>query len=475
MKKSDIRDTLVNIIESRPGPGIDNINIKAIKRNNLEKVYVDLAYDVLKKSKPYSFSKYKQFLRNKGKDKPPRIISIPTIRDRLILRCLHDYYLDFIDRPKANDIISSIYHDLLSNKFDSCIKLDITNFYGSIDISLLCNDLRNEKVKNNIVSLIDNALSTITIDQINNRKSTKKLKDIKIGVPQGIIISNCLGELYLKDFDQYFMKDIGIKYYRFVDDILILYNKKNTNPDVLIDEISNKLKAKNLELNKEKTELHSTTDTIDFLGYRFERRIITVKKEVIYSKEKQLERMVFDTVRASNKRIYNNLDLLTWKLNNLIAGFISGGMVYGWVQVYKLINDVQVFYKLDATLRKVFKRAGIAMPGTIKHFSKAYMCLSNKNTSYCVNFDKEYGTIKKKRELLVKLLGIKSSTKAAEVNDLFRMLVRKTIYDAEKDLDFKYQIHWFIIEMDINFTINYKNDDIKYLKDQYSAIKENSD
>lgn len=441
MKKAQVSKVLDSILKSKPGPGIDNINVGCIKRNKLQKQYIDIAYQVLRGKKDFSFSKYKQILKVKGREKYPRVISVPTIRDRLILKCVHDEHLNIIKRPKFNEIISNINLYLVSHKFDSYISFDISKFYDSIDIDILLKKLKDEKINKNIIDIIEKAVLTGTFEQSTNRKVFGKTKIERTGVPQGIIISNALGELYLKDFDQYFNKKKTIKFFRFVDDIIILFDSKIDNKKDLENEIKFKLSEILLHLNETKTKSGPTTEEISFLGYVFLENKITVKKETIYAKEKQIERLVFDTIRAKNKKVKCNMDLLLWKLNNNIAGFVSGEKIYGWVQVYRLVNDETIFYKLDATLRKIFKRAGVKMPDGLKHFSKAHYYLSKGDISYSINFDKLYHTTTQKRDLLIKLFSISKGTKAVVVNDLFRMLVTKTIYDAEKDLDFKYEIH----------------------------------
>lgn len=437
MTKKKIKDIWKEIIDGKCTPGIDRLNLNYIQKNGLEKKYINLVYDGLINNKPYVFSKYKQLLKTKGRGKEPRVISIPTIRDRLMLSCLLNK-IKFIYRPKVNDIVAGINSELNKGLYDSYLKLDITKFYDSINIPILISKL-SEKLDKNTCDLIGNALLTNTVDEKNNTKSIPRVKSKRIGIPQGIIISNSLGEFYLKEFDHFMNTQKNIKYFRFVDDILIFYKSKEITKESILELASKEIKKCKLKFNKSKTESGLVSSPFEFLGYEFERDVIRPKKDSIRIQEKKIERIIFDFKNCTNSRM-RRTELLKWKLDVNIRGFISQTRVYGWTQVYRKTNDLEVFYKMDWLVRKLLKRAGFEKKIFTSSYAKSYLYLTNNNQSYAINFDKKYKTISQKRTLLRKLFKVPAGLRSDVVTGLFNALVSKTIYDVERDLDFKYSL-----------------------------------
>lgn len=72
-------------IKNKPAVGLDKLN------NHTFSNRLDNEIDVIHRkieNKTYHFTTYKQKLISKGANKPPRCISIPTIRDRITLKVL---------------------------------------------------------------------------------------------------------------------------------------------------------------------------------------------------------------------------------------------------------------------------------------------------------------------------------------------------------------------------------------------------
>ena len=86
---------------------IDNIQTKCLQGN-------------------YRFSPYLENLKSKGKDKKPRVISIPTVRDRIVLLALKELLVKIFPEcvPKKlpntyiNEIKNLIYQNLHNNILD---------------------------------------------------------------------------------------------------------------------------------------------------------------------------------------------------------------------------------------------------------------------------------------------------------------------------------------------------------------------
>jgi len=118
-----------HIVYSR-ATGIDNLDQYAFRAQLDEQVKI-LSRKTLAGN--YQFTKYKLKLVSKGRNKVPREISIPTVRDRIALRSLCNFltevYQDSIKFQLPQSIVKRVKHDLKAGRYDACIKLDVTNFY----------------------------------------------------------------------------------------------------------------------------------------------------------------------------------------------------------------------------------------------------------------------------------------------------------------------------------------------------------
>lgn len=169
----------------------------------------------------YKFTSYKGTLIHKGINKVPRMIVMPTIRDKLVLIVLKEYLAEQYQEvkiPLVQCIIQDIKKDI--NNFNSYVKIDIKDFYGSINQEILLRklkgiDIRAEKL---IKRCIENEIICYPFG---------KMSYVETGIPQGLPISNILAEIYLSEIDRNHKENKNYRYYRYVDDIFILCNKKD--------------------------------------------------------------------------------------------------------------------------------------------------------------------------------------------------------------------------------------------------------
>lgn len=131
------------------------------------------------------------------------------------------------------------------NENNYYLKLDIKSFYTNINQNILYDKIiklipyKDSRLKEFINSLIKRH-----IPYVNNGK----------GLPQGSLTSGFLANLYLDDFDKYFISKTNDGYMRYVDDIFI-FGKTEEQIKELGKEAENKLKDLYLEINKEKTSM----------------------------------------------------------------------------------------------------------------------------------------------------------------------------------------------------------------------------
>lgn len=439
IKKEQIQDISKRLKEGQMPPGIDKINkYQYVLR---EDEYIDIVLKGINSGK-YQFSKYKQLLKLKDANSYPRQISIPVLRDKLMLKVVDEHYLKPLlgERKHVREIVEGVNKDIQSKKYDEFIKIDIEKFFDSIDLRILLAKLKESSVNVNIVKIIEKALKTVTVDIKQNSKNLDRLDEtIVSGVKQGITISNSLAEIYLLDFDKKFNNMEGIKYYRFVDDILILYNSKNITKATILNEIKTELELLKLreKITKRLIGKLEKTDFM-FLGYLFKNNKISIAPGILHKKEKQIERVIFDFKNLRKKR---PIEYLQWKLDLEIKGFVSNGKFYGWLKVYQSLTDLSLLYHLNDVVKKLLARAGYKDKINPISFIKSYHSIRARKADGVVNFDSRYKNVSQKEKFLNDTLSIKTDNLEDEViENIFNDAVRKLIFEFERDLDFKYGI-----------------------------------
>lgn len=91
----------------------------------------------------YKFSPYLEKLILKGKDKFPRILSVPSMRDRMVLGALNKYLQDTfpeaVNHEVPNQYIKEVSDFLAEHSKDKLyfLKTDIKGFYDNIDLNTL--------------------------------------------------------------------------------------------------------------------------------------------------------------------------------------------------------------------------------------------------------------------------------------------------------------------------------------------------
>jgi len=250
--KKNIKKVFEEDIRNKPSVGIDGITITTFEKK------LDNEMDTINRkvlNKTYNFSFYKEKLISKGRGKPPRVISIPTIRDKIVLKSIFNTLSEIFYLELSNEIvhttIDNIIQDIKSKKYDSFIKLDMENFYPSLNHDMLLKKIRKKTRKKEFINLLENAIKQETVHKSNPNK--KKYQSLK-GVPQGLSISSILASIYLIKLDDMNKNGKNYKYYRYVDDILILCN---SNDIAMIYENIEK-KAKKLSLTIQGTSKNNS-------------------------------------------------------------------------------------------------------------------------------------------------------------------------------------------------------------------------
>lgn len=344
----------------------------------------------------YKFSPYLELLRSKGREKFPRILAIPTVRDRIVLcalkEILFEIFSDAVQRELANTYIYNI-SDYMKDKDPSNVgifRADIQDFYPSIDRSILMKILNSRIKSNKILTLIKRAIETPIVPQNYRKIDFDKYLEDK-GIPQGLSVSNILASIYLIEVDK-FMK--SYTYFRYVDDILIFTTKCELTKAE--EDLKTKIKELKLSFNDDKTSSIMGNEEFEYLGYRFAFPKVTVRQSPV-------ERFLNSITAKFSKYIHTrNIRLKKFDkdqlkrmfilgINEKITGAISGDKRYGWIFYFSAINDLSVLHKLDKIVASLFGRLvdfNESPPADLKKLSRAYYEAKYSPTSgYTYNYN----------------------------------------------------------------------------------------
>lgn len=380
----------------------------------------------------YRFTTYKQKLISKGAHRLPRPLSIPTLRDRLTLRVLNDLITEvFRDarlwRPHV--FIKNIRTALLSHAEGlSFVRIDIENFYPTIDHQKMLRKLRQQVRKPQLVHLVHAAILN----------ATSGTTPTGCGIPQGLSISNILASIYLHSVDLKFRGKY--LYFRYVDDILVICEANSAN--AIFDEITKELKKLGLSSHTlgrtGKSQITSVESGIEYLGFHLTPSKISVR-ESSYARMIANLLAVLTDYKHLPKRTRNE-DRFVWRLNLKITGCIYNETRYGWLFFFSQIDNLPQLGRLDSfvTSQLIKRELGHLRP-KVKNFLRSYheIRLNLRNTKYIPKFD-DFDIDDIIRELS-KAEGrsendIRTSFTEAEIKQKFTRLIERQTRSLEKDL-----------------------------------------
>lgn len=393
----------------------------------------------------YKFTPYKEKLISKGQGVPPRIVSIPTARDRIVLRGLCELLSTVFSEAKLvlpQVAIDSLGEALSTGVYAEYIKIDLRNFYPSIPHEIVFKALRKKIRKAEILTLIRTALETPTVSET---KGSKGSKPSLVGVPQGLAISNLLAEIALMSVDSLFEKRTDIWYKRYVDDILILVPSGFAH--TVSVEIISSLKSLGLEPHPpgevgSKSKIAPLAEPFSFLGYEITGGVISIRRESVLKFESSLasiftayrHRLFHAKTAVEKQAVVANC---RWRLNLRITGCVFEGRRLGWVFYFSQITTTKPLRSVNRTIESLLGR--FSLTGVIKPKSliKTYYEAHRKDKdlhSYIPNFDAM--PVWQQRDVLSLMLGADKIQKLSDerVEELFKMRIATMVRELEADL-----------------------------------------
>ena len=387
--EESLKKIFVEYIAYSSATGIDNMNQNAFRRQ------VDQHISIISNkaiSGNYKFSKYKLKLISKGRNKAPREISIPTIRDRVALKALckflQERFSNSVTFELPQNVIKDVKLEALSGRYDCFIKLDISNFYPSIKHDKLFSKLRKRIRSSEILNVISSTITSPTVLASKNNDSANS-----IGVPQGLSISNILAAIYLESIDKFLANVPNVQCYRYVDDVLILCSKAEAND--LSKTVISKFRQLGLKVHDpittpEKSKIDYIRNGFDYLGYTFVGGQVSARAGSIDKLKSSLAGIFTSYKHSKNK----NLAILEWRLNLRITGCVFEKKCKGWQFFFSEINHESLLHELDIYVKKLTIRFGVEHTEKKdgikpKKFVRTYKEITHRKhqTTYIPNFD----------------------------------------------------------------------------------------
>lgn len=430
----NLRALYVSKVGLAPSVGLDKITSSHFAN------YLDENIDILLRKvekRTYSFTTYRQVLISKGPERAPRVINIPTIRDQLALsalsQVLDDVFEEQVKTPNPQGVVQSIVGELSRAAYESFVKVDIKQFYGSIPHDRLMKRIRRKIRKPQMLDMLERALTTPSASFQPHSNSTRRA----CGVPEGLSISNKLGNLYLSDADEAMRTYGGIAYFRYVDDILILCPKDATAKIELY--LSKQMKRLRLQTSEAKCSKGDLADrSFEYLGYVFlpDGRV-SVRKQSLFNLESALESHVKQYRNSKNKSLW------LWQLNLRITGCRISEDSYsferfGWLHYFSKINDVELVCHLDWLVKRLLYRHKVNLKNNeLKTFKKTYYEVKyNSGYSNYIPCYVNGESVAEKRKMLKTLFQMVDidDLDDAEIEELFNRHVRKEARKLERDI-----------------------------------------
>ncbi|WP_258167834.1 reverse transcriptase/maturase family protein [Burkholderia multivorans] len=354
----------------------------------------------------FRFTPYLEVLKLKGRGKAPRMIGIPTVRDRVVLYQLNAFlkavFPDCIPANIANGYVRQIASDIHTYKPDETFVYggDIKSFYDAIPRARLLGVLEKRITEPRALQLIRRAIATPTVAKNSSQATKTSPAPSDRGVPQGLAISNILASIYLHSVDADMRRCFNVSYFRYVDDIL-MYGPR-ADVERAKSSLKFRLQRRGLGLHasgSNKAHFATLREPFAYLGYVFDLPTITVRsstvERLLQSLSAQFSSFSHNKTRRLEKHGHLDLDRLKQifllELNDRISGAISEGKRYGWIAYFSQINDMTLLHKLDNAVAGMFGRLrefDRRPPPDLKRFARAYFEIKYRpDGNYIRNYD----------------------------------------------------------------------------------------
>lgn len=180
-----------------------------------------------------------------------------------------------------------------------CLKVDISNYFNSIDVSLLLDKLAFLQMEDR--KLYDFLECLLTVDKALIPEEGREICiPEKRGAMAGTPFSPFLANVYLADTD-YLFQEMKVPYFRYSDDILVFADtwEQLEKRQRLLYEI---LEQHHLTLNLTKVHISGPGETIEFLGFLFDGGRVDLASSTLQKMKDRIRRKAHALRRWQRKK-----------------------------------------------------------------------------------------------------------------------------------------------------------------------------
>lgn len=251
----------------------------------------------------YQTASYRVFERmDNGKKRI--IYALPYYPDRIIHHCIMQVVEPIWQATFVRDTYASMkgrgVHDGVRRIKDAlrkdpdntqyCLKMDVQQFYPSIDHDVLKAVVRRKIKDSSLLTLLDGVIDSVPA-----------------GVPIGNYLSQYFGNLFLSAIDHAAKEQLRLKYYyRYCDDIVVLGGSKERLHEIrrwFTDELA----AIGLRLKPNWQIFPVESRGVDFLGYRFFHKKTLVRKRIALKFKRRMREVRRDWYRLDGKALLSSV------------------------------------------------------------------------------------------------------------------------------------------------------------------------
>jgi len=351
-KMETLREAYQMAKSNNGAPGIDGVTFEAIEESGAESFLVQVRDELVSNTyRPMAASK-KEIPKDGGKK--VRVLSIPTIRDRVVQGALKlilepifeaDFQAgSFGHRPKRteHEAVARVARAIVEEK-TRIIDLDLTAYFDNVQHSLLLEKVARRVRDDAVMHLLKMIL-----------KATGKK-----GVPQGGVISPLLSNLYLNEVDRMLEKAVdttrrgkstSVQYARFADDLVILIDAERRS-DWLVTAINRRLREEfaklRVKINEDKSRMVDLKkgESFTFLGFEF-RRILSLQRKwrPCYAPKLRKRTALYEKLREVFRQH------VSWPVEVVIARI--NPILRGWVNYFRIGHSSSCFSKVKQWVEK---------------------------------------------------------------------------------------------------------------------------
>lgn len=288
-----LKSSLTKIPNSSPGPdGLSKEDLVKAGKDFLERMSVTV------REGSYSQGELKTY-RHLKKDGGFREILVQNVSDRVVQRAIADMILPSVEKILSASTYAyrkglnrqgagAALQKALSDGYTVGFKADISSFFPSVNVNILCDLLNGLYPADILPEFILNWL--------------KDMEEAGLkGLPQGSPLSPVLSNLYLDRFDKK-IESLGFRLIRYGDDFIVLV-QEGGSPEEIRQIVESSLSSLGLRLSPQKIEILEKAKPIKFLGYLITpEEISIIHPEAIEAREEWLP--VFRDEWLSGRPVY---------------------------------------------------------------------------------------------------------------------------------------------------------------------------